>query len=150
MWNMHDFYWCRVKQKSDCLHHGSGGVRLDADSKFTKQDQMRSRKKQRPHTSALCSTEQKTKVHSALKCITAILGLRCARHAGIRIIRRFKKSRCEWNMHRCVCMTLNKNLCSSAVCCWWPCSIYKICSIKCMQRFWLMFEDIEIIFFEEN
>ena len=67
---------------------------------------------------------------SAHKCITAILGLRCARHAGIRIIRRFKKSCCEWNMHRCVCITLR--ICAD-VRCWWPCSIYKICSIKCMR-----------------
>jgi len=34
--------------------------------------------------------EQKPKVHSARKYIMAILGLRCARHAGIKIIRRFK------------------------------------------------------------
>ena len=27
------------------MHHGSGGVELDADSKVTKQDQMRSHKK---------------------------------------------------------------------------------------------------------
>ena len=37
-----------------------------------------------------CSAEQKPKVHCARKCIMAILGLRCARHAGIRIIKRFK------------------------------------------------------------
>jgi len=35
---------CRVKQESDYLHHGSGGAGLDADSKFTKQDWMRSQK----------------------------------------------------------------------------------------------------------
>jgi len=51
MWNMHDFYWCGVKQGSDYLHHGSGGVGLEADSKFTKQDWMRSKKKLSPHTS---------------------------------------------------------------------------------------------------
>ena len=51
MWCMHDIYWCGVKQESDCLHHGSGGVGLDADSKFTKQDRMRSQKYQSPHTS---------------------------------------------------------------------------------------------------
>ena len=53
MWNMHDFYWCGVKQESDCLHHGSDRVGLDADSKFTKQDRMRSKKKQSTHTSGL-------------------------------------------------------------------------------------------------
>ena len=42
MWNLHDFYSCGVKQKSDYLHHGGDGVGLDADSKFTKQDRMRS------------------------------------------------------------------------------------------------------------
>jgi len=41
---MHDFCYCGVKQESDYLHHGSGGVRLDADSKFNKQDRMRSQK----------------------------------------------------------------------------------------------------------
>jgi len=53
MWNMYDFYWCGVKQESDYLHHGSGGVGLDVDSKFTKQDQMRSQKKQSLHISAM-------------------------------------------------------------------------------------------------
>jgi len=33
-------------------------------------------------------------------------------------------------MHRCVCMTLRI---FAAVCCCWPCSIYKICSTKCMR-----------------
>jgi len=41
---MHDFDLCGVKQESDYLHHGSGGVGLDADSKFIKQDRMRSQK----------------------------------------------------------------------------------------------------------
>jgi len=44
MWNMHDFYSSGVKQESDYLHHGGDGVGLDADSKFTKQDRMRSKK----------------------------------------------------------------------------------------------------------
>jgi len=44
MWNMHDFYWFGVKQESDCLHHGSGGVGLDVDSKFSKQNRMWSQK----------------------------------------------------------------------------------------------------------
>ena len=52
IWNMHHFLWFGVKQESDCLHHGSGGVGLDADSKFTKQDRTRSQKKQSPRTSA--------------------------------------------------------------------------------------------------
>ena len=43
----------RSQIESDYLHHGSGGVGLDADSKFTKQDRMRSQEKQSPHTSAL-------------------------------------------------------------------------------------------------
>ena len=51
MWNMHDFYSCGVKQESDYLHHGGDRVRLDADSKFTKQDRMQSKKKQSPHIS---------------------------------------------------------------------------------------------------
>jgi len=46
------------------------------------------------------------------KCMMAILG--CARNAGIKIIRRFKKSGCEWNMHRCVCMTLR--ICATVRC----------------------------------
>ena len=45
MLNMHDFYWCGVKLESDYLHHGCGRVGLDADSKFTKQDRMQSKKK---------------------------------------------------------------------------------------------------------
>jgi len=51
MWNMYDFYRCGVKQESDCLHHGSDGVGLDENSKFTKQDRMWSQKKQSPHIS---------------------------------------------------------------------------------------------------
>jgi len=35
------------------LYHGSGGVGLDADSKCTKQDRMRSQKNQSPHTSGI-------------------------------------------------------------------------------------------------
>ena len=41
---MRDFHWCGVKQESYCLYYGSGGVELDADSKFAKQDRMRSQK----------------------------------------------------------------------------------------------------------
>jgi len=37
-----------------------------------------------------CSAGQKPKVHSAHKCITAIPGLRCVRHAGVRMVRSFK------------------------------------------------------------
>jgi len=29
-------------------------------------------------------------------------------------------------MHRCVCMT--RRICANLRC-WWPCSVYKICSI---------------------
>ena len=48
---------------------------------------------ERGEGASLCSAEQKAKVRSAYsKFMMAILGLR---HAGIRIIRRFKKSRCE-------------------------------------------------------
>ena len=78
----------------------------------------------------LCAALRRKPKSTYCICITAILGLRCARHAGIRIIRSFKKSCCEWNMHRCVCITLR--ICAD-VRCWWPCSIYKICRIKCMR-----------------
>jgi len=57
MRNMHAFYWCGVKQELDYLHHGSGGVGLDADAKFTKQDRMQSqKKKQSQHTSGFHHT----------------------------------------------------------------------------------------------
>jgi len=57
IWNMHDFYWCGVKQESDCLHHGSGGVGLDADSKFTKPDRI-GLKKSRVSQPLLCTRKK--------------------------------------------------------------------------------------------
>jgi len=81
MWNMHDFYWCGVKQELDYLHHGSGGVGLDVDSKFTKLDRMQSKKKQSPHTSAACAAPCCVIVHwfCSQHCLWLSIWLWCVR-----------------------------------------------------------------------